>query len=75
MTRRENLATTWIGYENAYDMFHKVSQIFKISHEVINFVGKTMKTRFGLTAGVRSIPKANMKRGLFKEMLYHPYYS
>ena len=40
----------------------------KISHEVINFIDKTMKTwRVELTAGVRSLAEAKIHRGIFQE--------
>ena len=50
----------WINYEKAYDMVPhswiiNSLKMYKISHEVINFIDKTMKTwRVELTAGGRS---------------------
>ena len=55
-TRRKNLGMAWIDYKNAYDMVPQSLIIhclkkYKISHEVINFIIKTMKTwRVQLTA-------------------------
>ena len=41
--------------------------MYKISHEVINFIEKTMKTwRVELTAGGRSLAEANIQRGIFQ---------
>ena len=41
--------------------------MYKISHEVINFIDKTMKTcRVELTAGGRSLAEANFQRGIFQ---------
>ena len=55
-TRRKNLAIAWIDYKKAYDMVPQnwilhYLKMYKISHEVINFIEKTMKTwRVELTA-------------------------
>ena len=48
-TRRENLAMAWIDYEKAYDMVPQrwiinYLKMCKMSHEVINFIEKSMKT-------------------------------
>ena len=48
-TRRKNLAMSLIDYKKAYDMVPhswiiNSLTIYKISHEVINFIAKTMKT-------------------------------
>ena len=48
-TRRKNLAMAWIDYKKAYYMvLHSwiinCLKIYNISHEVINFIDKTMKT-------------------------------
>ena len=43
-------------------------KMYKISHEVINFIEETMKTwRVELTAGVRSFAEAKIQRGIFQE--------
>ena len=71
----------WIGYKKAYDMigykkaYDMVPQIliinclkmYKISNEVLNFIGKTMKTcKVELTAGGRSLAQAKIQRGIFQ---------
>ena len=60
-TRRENLAMAWINNKKAYDMvpqswiIHRL-KMYKISHEVINFIEKTMQTwSVELTVGGRSL--------------------
>ena len=41
--------------------------MYKISHEVINFIEQTMKTwRMELTAGRRSIAETKIQRGIFQ---------
>ena len=41
--------------------------MYKISHEVINFIEKTMKTwRVELTAGKRSLIESKIQRGIFQ---------
>ena len=41
--------------------------MYKISHEVINFIEKTMKTwRVELTAEERSVAESNIQRGIFQ---------
>ena len=56
-TRRKNLAMAWIDYKKSYDMVPhswiiNSLKMYKISHEVINFIEKTMKTwRMELTTG------------------------
>ena len=41
--------------------------MYKISHEVINFIKKTMKTwRVELTAGGRSLAETKIQRGIFQ---------
>ena len=71
-TRRKNQAMAWIDYKKAYDMvpqswiLHSL-KMYKISHEVINFTEKTMKTwRVELTAGGRSIAETKIQRGIFQ---------
>ena len=60
-TIRKNLAIAWIDYKKAYDMVPhswiiNSLKMYKISHEVINFIDKTMKTwRVELTAGGRRL--------------------
>ena len=42
-------------------------KMYKISHEVINFIGKTMKIwRVEMTAGGRSLAEAKIQRGIFQ---------
>ena len=42
-------------------------KMYKIPHEVINFIEQTMKTwRVELTAGGRSIVKTKIQRGIFQ---------
>ena len=59
--RRKNLAMAWIDYKKAYDMVPQswiinCLKMYKISHEVINFIEKTMKNwRDELTAGGKSL--------------------
>ena len=48
-TRWKNLAMAWIDYKRAYDMVPqswilRCLKMYKISHEVINFIEQTMKT-------------------------------
>ena len=71
-TRRKNLAMGWIDYKKAYDMLpqswilHSL-KMYKISHEVINFIEQTMRTwRVELTAGGRSIAETKNQRGIFQ---------
>ena len=60
-TSRKNLATAWIDNTKAYDTLPQswilhCLKMYKISHEVINFIEQTMKTwRVELTAGGSSI--------------------
>ena len=71
-TRRKNLAMAWIAYKKAYDMVPhswiiNSLTMYKISHEVINFIDKTMKTwRGDLTAGGRTLAEAKIQRGIFQ---------
>ena len=70
----------WIDYKKAYDMVPyrwiiNSLKMYKISDEVIKFIEQTMKTwRVELKAGGRRLAEAKIQRGIFKEMLYHPYY-
>ena len=69
-TRRKNLAMAWIDYKKAYDMvLHSwiinSLKMYKISHEVINFIDKTMKTwRVELTVR-RRLAEGKILRGIF----------
>ena len=71
-TRRKNLAMGWIDYKKAYDMVPQswilhCLKMYKISHEVINFIEQTMQTwRVELTAGGRSIAETKIQRGIFQ---------
>ena len=71
-TRRKNLAIAWIDYEKAYDMIPQIwiincLKMYKISHEVINFIEKTRKTwKVELTAGGRSLAEAKIQKGIFQ---------
>ena len=62
----------WIDYKKAYDIVPhswiiNSLKMYKISHEVIKFIDKTMKTRrVELTAGGRSLTKAKIQRGIFQ---------
>ena len=62
----------WIDYKKAYDIVPQSWMInclkmYKISHEVINFIEKTMKTwRMELTAGRRSLAEAKIQRNIFQ---------
>ena len=72
-TRRENLAMAWVDYKMVYDMVPQSwiinsLKIYKISHEVINFIEKTMKTwRVELTAGGRSLAETKIQTGIFQD--------
>ena len=71
-TRRKNLAMAWIDYKKAYDTLPQswilhCLKMYKISHEVINFIEQTMKTwRVELTAGGRSIAETKIQRAIFQ---------
>ena len=71
-TRRKNLATAWIDYKKAYDMIPQswilhCLKMYKMSHEVINFIEQTMKTwRVEPTAGGRSIAETKIQRRIFQ---------
>ena len=71
-TRQKNLAMAWIDYKKAYDMVPhswiiNSLKMYKISHELKNFVDQTMKTwRVELTAGGRSLAEAKIQRGIFQ---------
>ena len=65
-TKRKDLAMAWIDYKTAYDMVShswiiNSLQMYKISHEVIKFINKTMETcRVELTAGGRSLAETKI---------------
>ena len=71
--RRKNLAMAWIDYKKAYDIVPQswiihCLKMYKISHEVINFIEKTMQTwRVELTAGGRSLAETKIQRGIFRD--------
>ena len=71
-TRRKNLAMAWIDYKKAYDMILQswiinFVKMYKISHEVINFIEQTMNNwRVELTAGGRSIAETKIQGGIFQ---------
>ena len=74
-TRRKNLAMATkssYDYKKAYDMVPQswiihCLKMFKISHEVINFIEKTMQTwRVELTTGGRSLAETKIQRGIFQ---------
>ena len=47
-------------------------KMYKISHEIINFMDKTMKTwRVELTVGGRSLSETNIQRSIFQYGLSH----
>ena len=71
-TRRKNLTMAWIDYKKAYDMVPQswiihCLRMCKISHEVINFIEKTMQTwRVEQTAAGRNFAETNIQRGIFQ---------
>ena len=71
-TRQKNLAMAWIDYKKAYDMVPQnwiinCLKMYKISHDVINFIEKTMKTwRVKLTAGCISLAETKIQRSIFQ---------
>ena len=71
-TRRKNLAMARIDYKKAYDIIVQrwiinCQKIYKISHEVINFIEKIMKTRIvELRAGGKSFAETDIQRGIFQ---------
>ena len=71
-TRRKNLVIAWIDYKKAYDMVPQswiinCLKMYKISHEVINFIEETMKTwRVELTAGGRNLAETKIQRDIFQ---------
>ena len=71
-TRWKNLTMAWIDYKKTYDIVPQnwilhCLKMYKISHEVINFIEQTMKTwRVDLTAEGRSIIETKIQRGIFQ---------
>ena len=71
-TGRKKLTMAWIDYKKAYDMVPQswilyCLKMYKISHEVINFIKKTMQTwRVELTAVGRSIAETKIQRRIFQ---------
>ena len=65
-------AIAWIDYEKSYDMVPQswilhCLKMYKISHEVINFIEQTMKTwRSDLIEGRRSKVETKIQRGIFQ---------
>ena len=70
--KRINLAMAWIDYKKAYDMVPQswiiiCLKMYKTSHEVINFIEKTMKNwRVELTVGGKSLAETKIQRGIFQ---------
>ena len=68
----KNLAMAWIDYKKVYDMVLQswiinCLKMYKISHEVINFIEKTIKTwRVELTTGGKSLAETKIQRGIFQ---------
>ena len=71
-TRRKNITMAWIDYKKAYDMVPQswiiqCLKMYKISHEVINFIEKTIQTwRVEMTEGGRSLAETKIQRGIFQ---------
>ena len=69
---RKNLSMVGIDYKKAYHMVQQSWMInclkmYKISHEVINFIEKNMNTRrVELTEGGRSLTEIKIPRGIFQ---------
>ena len=69
--RRKNLAMASIDYKKAYDMVPQswiinCLKMYKISHEVINLIEKTMKNwRVESTTGGKSLAETKIQRGIF----------
>ena len=78
---RKNLAIAWIDYKKTCDMVPQIwiincLNMYKISHEIINFIEKTMKSwRVELTAVEKTWLKQRSEEGFSKEMHCHPYHS
>ena len=76
-TRRKFLAMARIVYKKAYDMVHQnCLKMYKISHEVINFIEQTMQTGIvELTARGRGLAETKIQRSIFQGDALSPYYS
>ena len=70
--RQKNRAMSWIYNKKAYEMVPHSSiinslKMYKISHKVINFIDKTMKTwRVELTAAGSRLAEAKIQRVIFQ---------
>ena len=70
--RRKNLAMAWRDYKKAYDMVPQswiinCLKMYKISHETINFIEKTMKNwRVELKAGGKSLAETKIQWVIFQ---------
>ena len=71
-TRRKYLALALIDNKKSYDMVPQswiihCLKMYKISHDVVNFIEKTMQTwRVELTAGRRSLAETKIQREIFQ---------
>ena len=71
-SRRKTLAMAWVDYKKAHDMVPQswiinCLKMYKISHEVIKFIEKTMNTwRVKQIAGGRSLAETKIQRGVFQ---------
>ena len=69
-TRRKNLAMAWIDYKKGIVNYLKM---YKISHEVVNFIEKTMNTwRVELTAWGWSLAEAKIQICIFQRDVLSP---
>ena len=70
--RRKNLTMVWIDNKKPYDMVPQswiinCLKMYKISHETINFIGKTMKNwSVELRAGGKSLTETKIQRRIFQ---------
>ena len=68
----------WIHNKKAYDIVPQswiinCIKMYKISHEIINFIGKIMKNwRVELTAGGKSLAETKIQRGNFQGVARSP---
>ena len=68
-TEKSSYSLDWLqeGIWYAPTKLDIILKMYKISHEVINFIEQTMKTRrVELTAGGRSIAETKIQRGIFQ---------
>ena len=74
--RRKNLAMAWIDNKKAYDMVPQswiinCLKMYKISHEIINFIEKNMKNwRVELTAWGKNLAKKKIQRDALSPLLF-----